>query len=122
MPVLIASMKRCFSFALISVSFVASMNVSILRAQIMAWGEYGVDSLNLTLARTEGLREIDFVDRDSGRPEYKTIERFTKSGDSIWDYSKYQNRFDSGSRYMLYDSENRLLFEVVSPIIIFMTH
>jgi hypothetical protein len=105
-------MKRQFSFFLISVSLFGSMNVSILHAQIiMAWGEYGVDTLNLNLVRTAGLREIDLIEQDSGRPEYKTFERFSMSGDSIWDYSHYQNRFDSGSRKMLFDPTNRLLFE-----------
>jgi hypothetical protein len=105
-------MKGQFSFVLILASFLASMNVSILHAQIiMAWGEYGVDTLNLNLVRTAGLREIDLIEQDSGRPEYKTFERFSMSGDSIWDYSQYQNRFDSGSRKMLFDPQNRLLFE-----------
>ena len=115
MQFLILSMKRHFSFILILASLFASMNASILHAQITAWGEYGVDSLNLKLARTEGLHEIDLIEQDSGRPEYKTFDRFTKRGDSIWDYSEYQNRFSSGSRSMLYGSANRLLFESDFP-------
>ncbi len=104
-------MKRHFSFVLILPSLVTLMSVSNVHAQITAWGEYGVDSLNLKLVRTEGLHEIDLIEQDSGRPQYNTFDRFTKRGDSIWDYSEYQNRFASGRRSMLYDSANRLLFE-----------
>jgi hypothetical protein len=104
-------MKRQFLFVLIFVNFITLMNVNNLHGQIMEWGEYGVDSTNLKLVRTDGLHEIDLVEQDSGRPEYKTFEQFSKTGDSIWDYSEYQNRFDSGSRRMLFDSRNKLLFE-----------
>jgi hypothetical protein len=104
-------MKRRISLILILTCFWGVPNSGILHAQMMAWGEYGGDNIKLNLVRAKGLREVDRIVEDSGRPSYKDIDQFHKSGDSIWEYSQYHSRFDSGVRNMLFDSSNRVVFE-----------